>query len=526
MNERLKVLLLAAAVATNGCYSEANGSEPPLKRFYYPTGLAVSHDARFLYVVNSDFDLRYNGGSVQSFDLERLRTFVPRECAADGDCATGERCDVDGTSSAPPSFWCAQDESEPCGALGDKSPSEELLRPGRCGYLDPARPQDGSAPVLVDTVKISAFATDVAYRPRPGGEPGGRLFVPVRGDATLHWLEVDDEGSIDCGQRSGGECSARHRVGDDPDAENTRDLRLPREPFGIAATEDGRALVVTHQTQGAVSLFVNDWGSPVGPRLEFVVTGLPSSPSGVTALSEAAGSRGTGVTETPAFLVDFRNASELRLFRYFPDSVSQPARPFLQQVGATGIGVNANGEDSRGIAVDASPRRGCEAECAEEPVCLAECGKQPIRVYIANRSPSSLLVGHVAVRDGIMSLPVITDSIPMPYGPSRVFAGSILDGSGRVAPRIFLVCFDSRRIGVLDPELGVVETWIVTGRGPHALAFDVAAPSGDDRGHAFGYVGHFTDSYVGVVQLDQRQRRSFGRMVLTVGKPEAPRSSK
>ena len=159
-------------------------------------------------------------------------------------------------------------------------------------------------------------------------------------------------------------------------------------------------------------------------------------------------------------------------------------------------------------------------------MCVAECGAVPLRVFIANRSPSSLLIGTIPVRDGVMRLPVITDSIPVPYGPSRVFVGSVIDTSGKLATRVFLVCFDSRRIGVFDPEAGVIETWIVTGRGPHAVALDVGPPGSTEPEYALAYVGHFTDSYVGVVQLDQRQRRTFGKMVVTVGKPEAPRSSK
>jgi hypothetical protein len=40
------------------------------------------------------------------------------------------------------------------------------------------------------------------------------------------------------------------------------------------------------------------------------------------------------------------------------------------------------------------------------------------------------------------------------------------------------------------------------------------------------YVGHFTDSYIGVVDLDMRRPQTFGSMFLTVGKPLPPRESK
>jgi hypothetical protein len=65
-----------------------------------------------------------------------------------------------------------------------------------------------------------------------------------------------------------------------------------------------------------------------------------------------------------------------------------------------------------------------------------------------------------------------------------------------------------------------VESIIHTGRGPHAIAFDTA----DDHSHL--YVAHFTDSYVGVVDLDQRHAATFGQMFATLGVPTPPTEAK
>jgi hypothetical protein len=43
------------------------------------------------------------------------------------------------------------------------------------------------------------------------------------------------------------------------------------------------------------------------------------------------------------------------------------------------------------------------------------------------------------------------------------------------------------------------------------------------RAHA--YVAHFTDSYLGVIDLDQRNS-TYGTMLATIGRPSAPRASK
>jgi hypothetical protein len=56
------------------CYpSGAEGTDPPTTTFYFPVGLAVSPGGNVLYVANSDFDLQWNGGTIQSYDLFRLR---------------------------------------------------------------------------------------------------------------------------------------------------------------------------------------------------------------------------------------------------------------------------------------------------------------------------------------------------------------------------------------------------------------------------------------------------------------------
>jgi hypothetical protein len=52
------------------------------------------------------------------------------------------------------------------------------------------------------------------------------------------------------------------------------------------------------------------------------------------------------------------------------------------------------------------------------------------------------------------------------------------------------------------------------------MAFDI----GDD--HAYAYVGHFLDSYIGVVDLDQRHLGQYGAMIATIGQPVPPRASK
>ena len=497
------------------------GLDLPLDRIYYPVGLAADGNSKYLFVVSSDFDLQFNGGSVQSLSLERIRGLVPRECELDADCRTGEVCDSEGIAASAPTHWClaaGADRTDPCAPWGERRLEERQSRPGRCDFVDLTAPQDGGESILVDSVQIKAFASDVVYRPNPLSEAGeGRLFIPVRGDSTLHWIDVAADGSLRCGK--GRSCDARHRVGDDPEGESSRNLRLPAEPTGIAVTADGSAIVVTHESVSKLSLFSNDWSRDEGPVLEYLTDRLAGSPIGVANLAAASAQDGP-----ERFLVGFRARAEIQAFGLVDGKSAGPGAPFLERVGATPILANYSGADSRGIAVDSTRQQECIAACEGVEGCQVGCSELTRDVYIANRAPSSLLVAEVGAARGDQAMPTVLDSIPVPYGPSTVAIGNVVNSSGALESRVFVISFDARRIGVFDPVNRVFERWIVTGRGPNSLLLD-SAVTDDGEAYALAYVAHFTDSYLGVVQLDQRQRENYGEIVLTVGKPTAPRGS-
>jgi hypothetical protein len=208
-----------------GCFRPDDGREPPLDRIYYPTGLALSADGDRLYVANSDWDLQFNAGSVQAYDAARLRELLPRACSADADCGgANEVCDLAPAAGAAVgssgTHWCVDASTrDVCRGFGIQSAGDRLIQPGLCGAVDNRSPD-----LLLASVGVGAFATDLIYRPSSVG--GGRLFVPVRSDATLHWIDVPAgilPGSgeeLDCGQRSGRNCDDNHRRGNN-DSERT-----------------------------------------------------------------------------------------------------------------------------------------------------------------------------------------------------------------------------------------------------------------------------------------------------------------
>jgi hypothetical protein len=495
------VQLLVPCAFLYGCFGPGGGVEVPKNEIYFPTGLALDREreldpkgepgqfaSKHLYVVSSDFDLQYNGGAIQSYDLQELEARLLDESSA-----------------------------EPCGELGERDPADKLLYPGRC------KPIQANTPGLQkDAVKIGAFATDAVMRPLAGSDKD-RLFVPVRGDTTLHWLNVTAEGMMECGQDAEDACSERHRAGNDPSAENTRGLRLGAEPFGIDANAEGSTIVVTNQTTGTASLFVADpENADVAPALRFALSSdrIPSRPVGIVSLprtpKEIRDSESVSNGAAPdAFLMTFRNSAQVRLVRFADDGASSPEREYLVDGGGVGIDANSVGTDSRGIAVDPSERERAIARCNGDVACEDLAALTPIDVYVVSRAPASLLIGRTRPP---LEYPYFFQSLPLTVGPSQVVVGKVKAPSGEEETRVFVACFDSRRVFVYDPQRARFEAEIQTGRGPHAMAVDTA--------RSLLYVGHFTDSYVGVFSLDLGKPATYGTIVGTLGSPRPPRSSK
>jgi hypothetical protein len=570
----MRPLLLLAALSvllSSSCYPPGDGKPPPVEELYFPTGLALdglskSDDPEFsadcnelgkpcppkyLYVGNSDFDLQYSGGSVVAYDLDRLRKILPRVCNGKADCLGNDICDTaipDSVTEPAPSYFCVNpSEPKPCGALGERDEADRVISPGRCDSIDPI-----AAKVLIDAVGIGAFSTDVLWRPtdpKSGAAHPSRLYIPVRGDSTLHWIDIDLEGKetedgkslFVCGQNGTDEngCDSLHRAGDAP-AENRDALRQPPEPYAVDATAHGEFVAVTNQTSGSVSLYADE--GPSGPRLVSILTGLPVSPVGIAALPSPAPelAENPEYPLMPGFLVAYRTAAQIDLLRVYsaPPVINPVGEPYTDHVlfraGSTPINASSLGFDSRGIAIDDAQRQAdyekCKGAAAAELKDCLRAAHQP-GVYVASRAPASLLVGamtaDVTSPSGSNELPSFTPPVSLTFGPSRVILGNVKvqgtryhDSAGpyELERRVFVVCFDSRRIFVYNPKKREIEAIVSTGRGPYALVTD------DLRGLA--YIGHFTDSYLGVISLDQRFSQTYAAIVASIGAPKAPRSSK
>jgi hypothetical protein len=595
---------LAVGGASASCYSTGDGSPPPLRSLYYPVGLQVSAGGTVLYAVNSDFDLQYNGGTLQSYDLGLIRRhtlelladprspnvpILDRETLASNPCpARAASLPTLGETCAPPvdsSFYVR--DTAVIGAF-----ATDLLRSRTPSQLASQSPRPAGETALCPA---PAFGSAAAGCPAFGARRFDRLFTPVRGNASLTWASIERDGpdsiapldpkvpygpfAIQCGKDSSGRCDGSHSAGEDPnETGNTRHITMPGEPFGAAMSEDGESIVITHQNETKTSLFATglsrgDADAPGGdgaprPFLQFVLDGVPFGGIGATAVPHDRDAFfGATTFPRPAFFQTSRSIPEVSLLRQYPDEFggttpptsSSLHRPFLDREAGFPVSIGASGNDSRGIVVDPSPRIACKAKVrpadatknrtqADVDRDLQICGQKPARVFIANRSPASLLVGEVGgeATSGAAYDPdrlVIHTTIPLSAGPSKLYLAPVVERDGAYGLRVFAVCFDSATVFVYDPDTEQVESVIRVGLGPFAMAFDPfdmnevashaqvpydprAAGTGLRR-YRFAYLASFTNSFVQVIDLDNAQvdRSTFERIVFTLGRPLKPKGS-
>lgn len=406
----LRSACLALGLASVGCPSN-DGVDPPGNAFFYPVSVAASPSGNWLYVTSSDFDLRYNGGTVAPLDLEcvreRIRNREHPRCAA--------------LPSAPP-IHCVADRDQPGAFVCEAQ-----------GFIrgDQVR-------------RISPYAVDSAVAQYPDRT---RLYVAVRGDGSVTWFDLDDRGGLDCGASGPlGLCADDHRVGSDA-AQSPTAARLPPDPSSLSVDPARGWVLVAHQTNEAGvprASLIRDGavgGGGGSPVLLSVLNGLSPGLSSAVLLPRAAGSQ-----ERSTWMLTSRSeASFTFLQAYAGNGALRDASPFLYRSALIGITGLAGGGDSRAVALDPDPSRH--------------------RAFVASRAPEALLT--LRLDPANPTAVNVADVLPVPAGPSRLVV-RVVDGRTLV----LVVSFDARRITVIDPDERRVLGQVVTRRGPHQALLD------------------------------------------------------
>ncbi|MDY0004514.1 MAG: hypothetical protein RBU30_24675 [Polyangia bacterium] len=497
------VFLLLAAVAGASCQAEWDGLagnelpgiSPPPAGFYFPTGLALTPDGRYLFVTNGNSDLKYNGGTLGVVDvdlaLERIQNPLdyPAACRLDPQNRQVAECEE---GPAPDGAG---------GTLGGIVLGDLTVRLGFYpGFL------------ALEDLAASPFEPWLPDQ-ETGGQRRYRLYIPVRGDPSLTFVDVilgGDEGDellcLDCGQgceRSGlRDCEKTYRVeSPSPGRESLVSGTMPDEPFGIGLQPLGGYAVLAHLVTGSLSLvdLVGYQGNlrRGGPDLVDILRDVMSKSADNV-------SGGFNVVlrtpEDPAgwIYVSNRSASQILMLR-----VSGASGPLAEDRGlrmvlgpsvvlGAPLGPLEGGADVRGLAV-------------------APDGNT---LYALTRTPPALVAIDTSLQNGVPKNSVL-DVVEVCPRPSNLRLRE--DRFGRRLA--YAVCYGSGEIYVVDTAQAQVVDRIESGGGPHDLVLVPDIPEVPARRQGFGFITNFGEHSVGVLDL-REDSPTYHQMIGRIGWPE------
>jgi DNA-binding beta-propeller fold protein YncE len=446
-----------------GCDIEHEGVAPARGKLYFPTALAISAQeggdpARYLFVANSNFDLAYNSGSVQVFDLDDLDERVA-DCEAAKGCVAD--CGADGGQCA--AACDAEDEGcVPGCEAKEKACVEACAEEQKC-VIPTQDVQQGE-------VLIGSFAVGMAV-----SASGERVYVATRSETAVTFIDVaqgEDGGNIlDCGQGSGRRCDGDHVRGNRKEDSVGGDIEMPDEPVGLiagrvtdfdaSAAEADDYVMVAHRV-GAVSLFLDGPGEAGGPKL-------------VDVLDEALRERITGID------MDSRTG-----YAYLTSTDISNA---IQPKALDRVGVDFEGDDSFLFTAGPLWLTGVSNDRDTRDVAFAP-DRLPGKALVVARVPSSLVITDTATDRSDVNWTTAAVVTEVGSGASRITVGRIGDNEKLFA---FVSCFNSRELFVIDTELGEPVGVARGFSGP----FDVAL----DRWRERLYVADFRSSTIRIVDL-------------------------
>lgn len=485
------------------CGGGESGIAPPSDRIFLPTGLVVDPAGRWLYVVNSNSDLRFNGGTLAAVDLEKVAEDRAQR-------ARFPRCG--GPSFQPPTSqtgrFCCRDFDNP-------NTLNCLDRP----YL--AREA---------AVRIGSFGGVVTLQCGRGGtdcrpETLRRIFIGVRSDPSITYVDARVSGdalTLRCTSGSASEknpvCSIDYRLQEFTDAED-RTLPLPEEPFTLALDEQRGVLYVGHLFGGVTAI---DACEPERrkPAIAAELTRLFADPrQGVTTLSlgpeDGAGPTlfATGRLQVPSYVTAAAQIQVVRVRgagdRCGPENAGIARRPLGLSPGVAFVSpaLYPGGKDMRGALLGPDGRHlfilHRNGDSRLHPAALAVIERLPPAVTEGNATG-----GQGAAPSAATTPNRAVDVIEVCAGATEMQ----FHDAGR-GPHLFITCFEAGQVYVIDPARVTVAAVINLGRGPARLAVSPRDPT-------LAFVSEFIDNDVAVVDLRPGSPTEY-QVVQRIGFPHA-----
>ena len=497
--EAARALLVAGACAASACALNQQGGPPPADTFFYPASALADPTASWLFVTNSNADLRYNDGTLVMVDLnqaKRDRTqgggLVP---AVGGVQQTWELCPQEDYVS--PLY-----RSDPQICCWDRL-DRSILNCDERRYVQAS-----------STVAIGSFAAGMVWQPTCTGRcdtgctpdmAKGRLLIGVRGDTSLTWVDVDlTSGSpFHCGQPAGGspaECGVESRILETTSALVTEAtdtaaplVPLPDEPYALALDSLQSLLYVGHLVgststvdTGGVSLFDVSSSAPLTSDNFIAPFPSPFPPNsagsyGITALKlHVPFGQSAVVGARQEIFASSRYVPLVTAMVPFGNLLQCPGDVTDEVVEPSGDTFNSEqlGSEMRGIEFIDPP-----APDANTPPPPAE------RAYALQRQPPYLVGFAIAANEAGGTTATPTDLLETCSSPTFLYQHDA--GAGT---RLYVSCFDTGEVYVFDPTGPTLETVFQAGRGPAGIVFPEADPT-------IAYLIGFSDNNVSVLDL-------------------------
>jgi DNA-binding beta-propeller fold protein YncE len=417
-------LIYAGLLAFLGCTASSAQVAPPEFDPYYPTGLVMSPDEKYLFVISANSDLRYDSGTVQVYDVEEVariatawKTGQPGTCAFEPSRPTVLRC-LSSTAGAAAEY------------------------------------------VVGSSVKIGNFAVGGGVQELANGSL--RLFVTVRGDPSITWVDFDPtSGDLSCGgEGSFQRCDEAHRL---DQVRNDETLTtLPSEPFGIYVDGAAGHVFTTHLSTGQVT-FAS--APPDGePMIEDIISDLWERSVATNALGAVGIAR--RIPGDPDSLVYVTSRQEARVATLFisqgtdRDVIGRGNSFFLPGL-VTGLSA-----DMRDVKFSADGNR----------------------MYLVSRTPPSLIAYDTSLDEQGQPANRMLSQVEVCGQPSSLAIADLGEGG-----RAYVPCFANGQTWVFDLDrLELIATTDV-GRGPNAVA---VSPT-----HRLVFVANYADDTVGVMDI-------------------------
>jgi hypothetical protein len=528
---RWRWVLLAAVAAAPACKLNQQGVSPPLDRISFPASALVDPDGRWLYVANSNSDLRYNNGTLVAVDLDAVTQDRFAPVAPDGTPITWPVCpaadrvrpdSVDVHTTPADQYPCCWDFLDHTILNCDERlyiPPSSTVKIGSFAsgmvfqsFAEPAC-DPNLAPDKADDALGSSPTTRHECNPNcPGNPVNGRLFIGIRGNSSLTYVDTSRVDGLPqfsgaaCAPPGPGSavpdiCSVTETPGPGGPANTDSPIHVPDEPYALVLDQSKDLLYVgnlrgdtAHPQTGGISLFDVRRPAPdsqptfIGPSASFFnpdingqfgITSLTLRDDGVVYASSRYGTNVVNVLPTLNGQCDQSH-----------DMISLVAGTDVYTTPLAGVEI-------RGIQFlpDANGVPG-------EPGTAS-------RAFVLQRTPPALVVFDASTDPRAFgNFP--SDVLETCAGPT--FLQAFDSGEGT---RLYVTCFDQGQIYVFDPYVPKLISIINAGRGPAGLAFP---PTVSPDRPTLAYIVGFSANDIPVLDLSPNKPTQY-HVVQRIGFP-------